>query len=282
MSARLTTRRYRRLILAALGVAACFAPVDARADVLSDVNTVRVAICRGERPRAALRLSAELNRAAEGVARGATPQDALLAAGYGAARATALDLQGVADDAQLEDLLGRYCSVIADPEFNQIGISSKREHLWLVLAVERGVPGDAGNVSARVLSLVNEARSRPRRCGAQSFPAARPLRLNPQLERAALLHSQEMAGHSAMKHEGRDGSSPSERVTRTGYRWSTVGENVAAGQRTADEVVAGWLASAGHCENIMNGQFTELGIASAVNAKDRYGVYWTMSLAAPR
>lgn len=258
------------------------ARVDARADVLGDVNTVRIAICRGERTRTVLRSSAALNRAADEVARGATPQDALTASGYGATRATAIELRGVGDEAQLQDILARYCSVIADPEFNELGVSAKRDHLWLVLAVERAVPGDVGNVSARVLSLVNDARSRPRRCGAQSFPSARPLTLNPQLGRAALLHSQEMAEHSAMTHEGRDGSTPSERVTRTGYRWSAVGENVAAGQRTADEVVAAWLSSAGHCENIMNGQYREMGIASAVNTKDRYGVYWSMSLASPR
>ena len=85
-----------------------------------------------------------------------------------------------------------------------------------------------------------------------------------------------------MTHEGRDGSTPAQRVTREGYQWSAVAENVAAGQKTIEDVVASWLMSSGHCANIMSGQYTEMGIASAVNEKDRYGVYWTLSLAAPR
>ena len=85
-----------------------------------------------------------------------------------------------------------------------------------------------------------------------------------------------------MKHEGRNGSTPGQRVTQAGYRWRAVGENVAAGQPTADAVMAAWLSSPGHCANIMNGQYTEMGIASAANERDKYGVYWTMSLAAPR
>jgi uncharacterized protein YkwD len=137
-------------------------------------------------------------------------------------------------------------------------------------------------VSARVLILVNDARSQPRRCGGQLFPAAKPLTLNARLERAAQLHSQEMATYVYMEHEGRDGSTPAQRVARAGYEWTDVGENVAAGQDTADAVMVSWLASEGHCANIMNAKFTEMGVASAVNARDAYGIYWTMSLASPR
>lgn len=250
--------------------------------MLNDINTVRIAICKADKPRAALQLSPALNRAAEGVARGAAPRDALAVAGYAASRASSVSLQGVRDGAQLQEMLARYCSVIADPEFSEIGVSAKKDRVWLVLAVAHSAPADAGPTSARVLKLVNEARSRPRRCGGDSFEAARPLTLNAQLGRAALQHSQEMAKYSLMQHEGRDGSTPAQRVTLAGYRWRAVAENVAAGQRTAEEVVAGWMASPGHCENIMNAHYSEMGIASAVNEKDRYGVYWTLTLAAPR
>ena len=230
----------------------------------------------------ALQASGALNRAAEEIAKGAPPRDALAAAGYAASRASSIDLQGVRDDAQLQDILAKNCSLIADPEFSEIGMRVQKDHLWLVLAVARSLPGDSGAESAHVLKLVNEARSRPRRCGSETFAAVRPLTLNAQLGRAALVHSQEMAKYSLMQHEGRDGSTPAQRVTQAGYRWRAVAENVGAGQRTAEEVVAGWLASAGHCENIMNAHYSEMGIASAVNEKDRYGVYWTLSLAAPR
>jgi uncharacterized protein YkwD len=91
-----------------------------------------------------------------------------------------------------------------------------------------------------------------------------------------------MAKYSLMGHQGRDGSSPAQRVTRAGYQWTAVGENVAAGPGTAEEVMADWLASSGHCANIMSAQFSEMGAAFVVNAQDAYGVYWTLSLAAPR
>jgi len=91
-----------------------------------------------------------------------------------------------------------------------------------------------------------------------------------------------MATHSYMAHQGQDGSTPAQRVTKAAYQWTAVGENVAAGAGTAEEVVASWLASPGHCMTIMGAQYSELGIAFAVNSNDSYGVYWTMSLAAPR
>src|SRR5437773_10673161 len=100
------------------------------------------------------------------------------------------------------------CSLIADPTFHDVGIGWNGNHLWLILAAARGVPGDPGVVSERVLSLVNEARSRQRRCGDQIVAAATPLTLNAKLGRAALLHSQDMATHSFMAHEGHDGSTP--------------------------------------------------------------------------
>lgn len=275
-------RRPLLLLSVVFGLGA-LAPAVAHADVLSDVNTVRLRDCAGEKPRAALQVNPRLSRAALSLARGVAPHDALAAAGYSARSIVSIHLQGSGEAARLRKILAQaYCSSIADPEFTDIGIGWDRDSLWLVLAVERGVPGDPDQVSARVLSLVNDARSRQRRCGSQTFAGGKPLRLNAQLERAALLHSRDMAKYSYMDHRGRDGSTPAQRVTRAGYQWTAAGENVAAGPGTAEEVMAGWLASPGHCANIMNSRFSEMGVAAAVNGQDEYGVYWTMSLAAPR
>jgi uncharacterized protein YkwD len=270
------------LLIVLLGFGA-LVPVAARADVLSDVNTVRLKICAGNPPRAALLLSPKLSSAAQRVAHGAPPHDALVAVGYAARRMASIHLQGYGDEAQLQQVLAQaYCSSIAEAEFKDLGIGGNRDNLWLVLAVERSVPGDAGVVSARMLSLVNEARSRQRRCGSQTFAARAPLKPNAQLGRAALRHAEEMATYSFMGHQGRDGSTPAQRVTRAGYQWTAVGENVAAGDGTAEEVMAGWLASPGHCANIMSARYREMGVAFVVNGRDDYGVYWTLSLAAPR
>jgi uncharacterized protein YkwD len=71
-------------------------------------------------------------------------------------------------------------------------------------------------------------------------------------------------------------------VRAAGYQEKLVGENIAYGPTTADEVVQGWLGSPGHCENIMNPQFAEMGIAYAAGQASKRGLYWVQLLAAPR
>jgi uncharacterized protein YkwD len=165
-----------------------------------------------------------------------------------------------------------------------MGIERRGQNIWIVLAAPFAAPAleDTREVSERVVDLANEARSRSRRCGSKSFPAAPPLTLAAKLTRAAREHAQDMAKHSELAHEGSDGSTPAQRVTREGYAWRTVGENVAAGPTTADEVMAGWLASPGHCENLMDPRFTEMGLAYTVDSTSDSGVYWAQVFAAPR
>ena len=61
-----------------------------------------------------------------------------------------------------------------------------------------------------------------------------------------------------------------------------VAENIAAGQQTAAEVVAGWLASPGHCANIMGPNFVHMGVSYVVNPKSRIGIYWAQVFGRPR
>ncbi len=78
--------------------------------------------------------------------------------------------------------------------------------------------------------------------------------------------------------QGRDGSDPADRVTRAGYRWRSVGENIASGQTTAEQVVQEWLRSPTHCANLMSPSFVEMGLAYAVNVKSAGGIYWVQEL----
>jgi uncharacterized protein YkwD len=133
----------------------------------------------------------------------------------------------------------------------------------------------------RVLELVNAARAQSRRCGRRQFAAVPPLALSSLLTEAAARHAEDMALSASFHHRGSDGSQPSERVTRAGYRWRSTGENIAAGQSTAAAVVAAWLDSPGHCTNIMGPQYTEMGVAFAL-ASGRPGVYWAQVFAAPQ
>jgi len=67
----------------------------------------------------------------------------------------------------------------------------------------------------------------------------------------------------------------SNRVTATGYTWSAVGENIAAGYSSVEAVMQGWLESPGHCRNIMSDQYREFAVSRVdVNDSD-YSSYWT-------
>ena len=152
----------------------------------------------------------------------------------------------------------------------------------MVLAAPASMPtaAEAGAVSQRILDLVNAARRGGRRCGTKYFAPAAPLALNVSLARAALAHSRDMAQYDMFDHQGRDGSTPSVRVERAGYGpHRIVGENIAAGAMSAAEVTEGWLASPAHCENIMDGRFTHIGIAYAASLKADPGMYWTQDFA---
>jgi uncharacterized protein YkwD len=130
-----------------------------------------------------------------------------------------------------------------------------------------------------MLSRVNNARARSRSCGSITYPATAPLAWHCDLEQAAQAHSSDMAGNDFFSHTGSGGSSAGQRITATGYQIQTWGENIAAGYSTAEAAMTGWLASSGHCANIMKAGFTELGAASASNQSSTYGIYWTQVFA---
>lgn len=136
-------------------------------------------------------------------------------------------------------------------------------------------------IRARVLRLVNEARSQSRRCGGERFAPVAPLAPSRALDDAALRHARDMARHNYFDHAGRDGSQPKQRVARLGYHSRLTGENIAFGPESAEEVVEGWLASPGHCANIMEPRIQEMGIGFAVGRK-RGEIYWVQTLAWPQ
>ncbi len=88
-----------------------------------------------------------------------------------------------------------------------------------------------------------------------------PLTWNDNLAEGADAHCKDMVAHNFFAHEGSDGSTPGDRATAAGYKWSWVGENIAKGQKTPQEVVTAWMNSEHHRENILRPEFTELGVA---------------------
>lgn len=139
----------------------------------------------------------------------------------------------------------------------------------------------AADVRQRVLELVNQARATGRRCGGEQFPSVAPLAWAPPLEAAAQSHASDMAAREYFEHRGKDGREPRERIRDAGYASRLSGENIAFGAESAEEVVAGWLASPGHCANIMDGRFRHTGIGFAP-ARTAGHIYWTQTFGAPR
>lgn len=136
-------------------------------------------------------------------------------------------------------------------------------------------------VRARVIALVNEARSHSRRCGSDRFPAAAPLGESRLLNEAAAAHARDMARRKYFEHRGRDGSQPKDRVRRAGYESRLTGENIALGPESAEEVVGGWLSSPGHCANIMDARFEHIGVGLGAGRK-RGQIYWVQNFGTPR
>jgi uncharacterized protein YkwD len=140
---------------------------------------------------------------------------------------------------------------------------------------------DGSEFEREVLALINDERRRGAVCGHERFGAAAPLRMEGRLKRAADAHSDDMVSRSFFGHQNPSGESPFDRIARAGYRYRTAGENVAAGQRSPQQVVQAWMDSPGHCRNIMNASFTETGIGHT-RATDIYGHYWTQTFGTAR
>jgi uncharacterized protein YkwD len=123
----------------------------------------------------------------------------------------------------------------------------------------------------QMLDLVNEERTQV---------GLDPLVINEQLDEAADLHSQDQANMNIMSHTGSDGSEIDTRLQDqdTGYQYSTIGENLAAGYPDAEAAMAAWMGSDGHRENILNPNFEEIGVGHSLGENDTS--YWTQAFAA--
>lgn len=130
-----------------------------------------------------------------------------------------------------------------------------------------------------MLTLINNARAVARSCGTTEYAAAPSIDWHCNLEAAAQGHSTSMAENNFFSHTGLDNSSPGDRITAAGYTWRTYGENIAAGYFDEESVMAAWLDSPGHCVNIMNPNYTEVGVAIDENPDSEFRIYWTQDFA---
>jgi uncharacterized protein YkwD len=273
-------RRHIRMLLLSL---ALLAPALAAADVADAVNAVRYGGCGSQRA-APLRENAALDEVAHRLSQGTDLRTAEQFANYHAVSSFSVSITNVPPSGDIAGMITQqYCQQLANPAFREIGTWRKGSTVWIALAqpFRPPQPHELGAISRRVLALTNQARARARRCGPTPFAAAPPLMLNPTLRRAALSYAQQMALFGYMDHTGHDGSSPAERITRSGYVWREMGENLASGVMSPEEVVDGWLHSPEHCANLMDPLYREIGVGFAVNRHDDAGVYWAMEFGTP-
>lgn len=263
--------------------------------VLVAANDVRRAGCMqqpGLAADAALRPARGLDEAALQMQRGRTLDEALAASTYRATAAAAIRIHARARnrtsppdlDAVRNALSARFCTQLTSAEFVDIGAVRDGSYVWLVLGSPFSPPGPdrAPAVAARVLELVNRDRARGRACGDTHFDPTTPLMYSELLERAATAHALGLRTLGRLSHHGSDGSRAADRISREGYAWSSVGENLALGPTSPEEVVEGWFQSPIHCANLMNPRYTDMGIAYVTSDAGVGEIYWVQEFAAPR
>lgn len=264
------------LLMLACGSAAASGLYDAISRLRAGEGPCATAGRRAENPRPLAPQSA-LEQAARALSQGRSLQDSLRVSGYRATRWESINISGSRSQQQTVGKLGEeFCGQLRESAFSDIGIYDGGQHVWIVLAAPFAPPAyeSKERVAQKILDLVNQARAWPRVCGDTRFQAARPVRWNETLARVALEHARDMTRYNYFAHEGRDGSAPEERVARAGYRYRKTGENIASGQSTPEDAVAGWLKSPEHCANLMDSVFSDMGAAFSVNAASEMGVYW--------
>ncbi|WP_342511723.1 CAP domain-containing protein [Sporosarcina sp. FSL K6-1522] len=116
-------------------------------------------------------------------------------------------------------------------------------------------------IEKAVLDLTNAERQKA---------GLKPLQTDANLMKSARQKSADMASKNYFSHTSPTYGSPFDQMKANGVTYKAAAENIAMGQRTAEEVVKGWMASPGHRENILTPGYTHIGIGY-----DQNGNYWT-------
>jgi len=281
-------------------------------DALSAVQELREGGCGGVVPAARpLRHELSLDGVAQQWADGAALAAAAERSGYPALATAGLHVSST--PAEILEALRRYaCRAVTGQDLRGVGVYRRGFDSWIVITTDyRSPPGlpasgariappafvtpvpesprapapriaTAAELATQALELVNGVRAHGARCGGRLFAPAPPLALSGTLANVAFGHAADMAEHDYFEHRDLNGQSPADRVRAVGYREKLVGENIAYGPKSVEEVVQGWLDSPGHCENIMDARFAEMGIAYAAGRSGRHGLYWVQVFAEPQ
>lgn len=163
---------------------------------------------------------------------------------------------------EIKELLKELCNCFPNidiPDNNQPGND--------IETPDNNQPGNdtetpAFSYAEQVVKLVNEERAKV---------GAGALTLDKEIEAAALVRAKEI--EISFSHTRPDGRNFSTVLTDAGITFRSSGENIAWGQRSPEEVVKAWMNSEGHRANILNTNFTKIGVGYYQNGTERN--YWT-------
>ncbi len=160
----------------------------------------------------------------------------------------------------------------------QVEARTKRRRIFLPHVVNDITPPrqiEARTIPQRIVELANTQRA---------AAGLAPLAVNAILMNEAQRFSAVQAEIGTLSHRGIDGTDPGQRLTAAGYAWSYCGETLAAGQRTAGEVVLAWMNSPPHRAIMLSPEAAEVGIGHSIRVDDASGTvnYFVMEVGRPR
>ncbi|APH68297.1 CAP domain-containing protein [Bacillus sp. LR_5] len=113
------------------------------------------------------------------------------------------------------------------------------------------VPSSVSAYEKKVVELTNAERQKQ---------GLKPLQIDETLSKSARAKSQDMKDKNYFDHQSPTYGSPFDMMKSFGISYKTAGENIAKGQKTPEEVVKAWMNSEGHRKNILNPNFTHIGV----------------------
>lgn len=122
----------------------------------------------------------------------------------------------------------------------------------------------------QVVALVNKERA---------AAGLSPLTEKTELDKVATLKSEDMVKLNYFSHTSPTYGSPFEMLKQFGISYTFAGENIAYGQSTPEEVMTGWMNSPGHRANILNANYTQIGVGIAKKANGQ--LVWTQTFTRP-
>lgn len=139
-------------------------------------------------------------------------------------------------------------------------------------------PGANAGLEDAVIARVNQIRATGAICGTKAMPPVPPVAAHDAFRAAARGHAKDMATRNYFDHNSPEGKGPADRIRAAGWlNPGYSGENIAAGNPTAEGTINQWLKSPGHCENMLDKDFKMIGVGYFQNPGAKYTHYWVQN-----